>query len=109
MKIVNIRLRLRKVGKELKQSELKKGMIVMTRNKELYYFTGDYFKCIIDGGWLSLNEYTDDLMIIRGRHDFDIIQVYDIVYEENINSPKKYPKYPRIKSQKYRDSTEVGR
>lgn len=67
-----------KVNK-LTKADLESGCVVETREGNLYLVCGD--KLIRKGGWLTLNDYDDDLCINRDASDdmrWDIIKAYDI-------------------------------
>ena len=62
--------------KNFTKSDLQNGMVVETK-KDIYMVVGD--KIINYYGFMLLNSYEEDLTLIKGGDDFDIIKIYDKV------------------------------
>ena len=66
--------------KEFKKSDLKDGMVVETRNEDLYFvFNGRMLGK--DGCWGSLTDFNENLSLKYNLIEYDIIRVFNV----NIN------------------------
>ena len=81
--------------KEFKKSDLKDGMVVETRNEDLYFvFNGRLLGK--DGCWGSLTDFNENLSLKYNLIEYDIIRIftvdatkvfclYDLLIKDNLN------------------------
>ena len=64
------------MNKEFKKSDLKDGMVVETRDKDLYFVFNE--RLIRKEGWDSLNNWNEDLTTLYDIANYDIIRIFTV-------------------------------